>query len=51
MGFGAIIDSAVTDGLANAALVLGDMTAILGVLVGIGIAAAAFSIVGGFVKR
>lgn len=51
MGAGSAISSAVSSGLDYAALILADLTGIFGVLVGIGIAAAAFSIVASFVKR
>lgn len=51
MGFGSVIEAAVTDGLAMAVATMGDMTALFAVLVGIGIVAATFAIVAAFVKR
>lgn len=51
MGLSTVFADAVTNGITTATGLLGDMTALFGVFVGIGIAGAAFAIVAGFVKR
>lgn len=49
MGFATAIDGAVDAGIPLALTLIGDMTSILGVLVGLSIVGVAFAVVAGFV--